>query len=280
MDKTSDYANQSSNKKFQLFIRTSLVAPLIGKSQYNKDYEAFIKLLNMNKFEIYTDSDEFDDILNISNPHELEIITKKYTNVTDLQTNLLEVQNFLYSDYMIEKCKKYMICTFGKTNEHVVLDRYLEVSGVSKVNSSDKYFMTVKIFESEYFDVILTGTPDCITTDNRIVEIKNRVHTFSKHIKECDMVQLQLYLNMYNLTRGTLVEGMIYSESDIRINTFEVEKDAELFEQVKECIVRICILLYFLLKDESLYLIFEKKSNVDKSNFIMKNLKIINDMFI
>lgn len=277
MNTTSGCARE--NNKLQLFIRTSLVAPLIGKSQYNKDYEAFIKLLNMNKFEIYTDSEEFDDILNISNPHELEIITKKYTNVNDLQNSLLEVQNFLYSDYMIEKCKKYMICTFGKTNENVVLEKYLEISHVSKVISSDKYFMTVKIFESEFFEVMLTGTPDCITNDNRIIEIKNRVHTFSKQIKECDLVQLQLYLNMYNIDHGTLVEGMIHSSNDIRINTFEVKKDVELFEQVKECIIRICILLYFLLKDEWLYSLFEKKSNVDKSNFIMKNLKIINDMF-
>ena len=39
-----------AEQKLHLFIRTSLVAPLIGKSQYNKDYEAFIKLLNMNKY--------------------------------------------------------------------------------------------------------------------------------------------------------------------------------------------------------------------------------------
>lgn len=268
-----------TEEKLQLYIRTSLVAPLIGKSQYNKDYEAFIKLLNMNKYEIYTDKDEFEEILNLKDKYDLEIITRKYNNVYELQQKLNEIQNFVYSDSIIEKCKKYMICTFGKTNEKQVLDYYLQTTNNKKDNNMDKQFLSVKIFESKYFDVILTGTPDCITIDNKIVEVKNRVHTFSKSIKECDLVQLQLYLNMYEIQYGHLVEGMIYSDDNIKLNEFVIEKDPELYSSVKECIIRICILLYFLLKDEKLYSIFESKNNIDKSNFILKNLMQINSVF-
>lgn len=65
-----------AEQKLHLFIRTSLVAPLIGKSQYNKDYEAFIKLLNMNKYFIYNDNDEFDNIFSLVSDYENEIIKK------------------------------------------------------------------------------------------------------------------------------------------------------------------------------------------------------------
>lgn len=265
-------------QKIHLFIRTSLVAPLIGKSQYNKDYEAFIKLLNMNKYNIYNDNDEFDNIFDIVTQYELDIITKKYNNIHELQQSLLLIQNFIYPNSIIEKYKKFMICSFGKLNEFLVINKYLTSNNINK-NEQDTNFKSIIIFDSDYFDITLTGKPDYITDDNIIIEIKNRVHTFSKSIKDCDLIQLQLYLNMYDKPIGKLVEGMISSNDDIQLNEFIVYKDEQIFILIKECIIRICILIYFLLKDNILYNIFNSKSNVDKSLFIINNIKKINSMF-
>ena len=52
-----------------------------------------------------------------------------------------------------------------------------------------------------------------------------------------------------------------------------------MFNNIKECIIRVCILLFFLLKDEDLYNNFNNKNNVDKSLFILNNIKKINEMF-
>jgi hypothetical protein len=127
-----------AEQKLHLFIRTSLVAPLIGKSQYNKDYEAFIKLLNMNKYFIYNDNNEFDNILSLVSDYENEIIKKKYTNINDLQKSLIEIQNFIYPDSILEKYKKYMICSFGKLNELLVLDKYLKINNINKYEQDNK----------------------------------------------------------------------------------------------------------------------------------------------
>jgi hypothetical protein len=265
-------------QKLHLFIRTSLVAPLIGKSQYSKDYEAFIKLLNMNKYCIYNDNDEFHNIFNITSDYENKIIKKKYNNINELQKSLIEIQNFIYPNSILEKYKKYMICTFGKLNEYLVLNKYLEINNIIN-NEQESNFKSIIIFDSDYFDITLTGKPDYIIDNNIIIEIKNRVHTFSKCIKDCDLVQLQLYLNMYNIEIGKLVEGMVYSEDNIQINEFTIYKDENMFINIKECIIRVCILLFFILKDESLYNIFNNKNNVDKSFFILNNIKKINEMF-
>lgn len=267
-----------AEQKLHLFIRTSLVAPLIGKSQYNKDYEAFIKLLNMNKYFIYNDNNEFDTIFSLVSDYENEIIKKKYTNINDLQKSLIEIQNFIYPDSILEKYKKYMICSFGKLNELLVLDKYLKINNINKYEQ-DNNFKSIVIFDSDYFDITLTGKPDYIENDKTIIEIKNRIHTFSKNIKECDLIQLQLYLNMYDIQMGKLVEGMIYSDNKIEINEFNIIKDENMFNNIKECIIRVCILLFFLLKDEDLYNNFNNKNNVDKSLFILNNIKKINEMF-
>ena len=278
----NDDTNFITNKnKMVIYVRSSLVASLIGKSQYNKYYEAFIKLLKMNKFSIYNDSYEFDDMLKNSSPYEIDILTKKYNNIFEIQEQIYKIQRFNYSESIIEKYKKYIICSFGKQNELNVLNTYLANNNQNIVTNDikNKEFMSKNIFEGKYFDIVLSGTPDYVDQDNNIIEIKNRIHAFSKSIKECDHIQLQIYLNMFNTEKGKLVEGMIYSENDIKLNSFDVTKDENIFNNIKECVIRICILLYFLIKDEQLYETFNSKNNIDKSNFIVNNMKKINKYF-
>lgn len=274
---TSNLLKENGNKT-TIFVRSSLVASLIGKSQYNKYYETFIKLLKINKFSIYNDNYEFEDILNT----DFDILSKTYSNIYEIQNQLYNLQKLKYKESIIEKYKKFIICSFGKQNELNVLNEYLSSINQKQINNDikNKEFTSNKIFECDYFDIVLSGTPDYIDENGTIIEIKNRIHAFSKSIKENDYIQLQLYLNMFNCNKGKLVEGMVHSKTDIKLNIFEIEKDEKLFLYIKECIIRISILLYLLIKNENLYKIFNSKSNIDKNNFIVNNMNTINSFFI
>lgn len=258
-------------QKIIISIRSSLVASLIGKSQYNKDYESFIKLLHMNKYNLFHDKDEFDNILPTNDKDIDCILNTKYNNIIELQDKLTELQTMNLSTNVLDHCKKYIICSFGKQKEYDVLKYYLESKDIKFVKST-KQFISNTIFKSKYFDIYLTGTPDYISYNNEIIEIKNRVHTFSKQIKECDYIQLQLYLNMYGVDDGRLVEGMVYPNDKIEINEFKVKRDEYTFEIIKQSLIKICILQYYLLTDEKLFQLFNTKNNIEKSNFIVNNL--------
>jgi len=281
------------NKPINIYIRTSLIASLIGKSKYNDDHEAFTKLLEMNKNNNFTDSNDLYEINTLFNDKlqfkdDFQLVTNNYENIITLQNALKSIKHSPnITSILIEKCKKYMICNFGKIHENDVLMTYAKLHNIEF--NTEKLFKSMKIFSCKYFNIIITGTPDAITSNNEIIEIKNRIHTFSKIIKDCDYIQLQMYLNLYEFDIGYLVEGMIYfneqeliktqnmNEKNIQLNTFIVKRDKIYFKQVINNIVRVSIIIYKLLDNEILYNKYIQKSAIQKSQFIYNHINKINN---
>lgn len=269
------------SKYIKIYIRTSLISSLIGKSKYNRDNEAFTKLLEMNKTQDFSDMNDLDEIKDVlkNDVEQLNLIMKEYKNIIELQESINNIKECIKYELFLEKCKKYMICSFGKSHESNVLNKYIEQS--SKTCIKGKLFKDMEIFKCKHFSIIITGTPDAITDNNEIIEIKNRIHSFSKSIKECDYIQLQTYLNIYNYQYGTLVEGMIIDENngDININSFELERDNMFFKRIKTSLVKICVIVYKLLIDQEAYQEYLNKNDMQKCQFIYKHLKLINQVF-
>lgn len=250
-----------------IYIQTNLVAGLIGKSHFNKTIDSFVNLLNINTkgyFNLHGESTINDHIVDsyISNlclPHD---------NVNDVKKALDSIAILDVPIHLAEQLKKHVICSFGKRNEKVLIQKYFNIT----VNP--KQFKSIEIFKCKYFNVILNGTPDLIDK-NTIVEIKNRIHSLSKTIKDCDYIQLQIYLNMFEVENGKLIEGIIMSNDIIESNTYEIRRDKLEYEQICKQLIRPCILVYKLITDTKLRMYFDSISKIEKNAFINSHFEYI-----
>jgi len=74
----------------------------------------------------------------------------------------------------------------------------------------------------------LGGKIDGLTTENELIEVKNRVRAFFKTIKEYEKVQIQTYLYLLRLKKGYLVESLVKNKGEVpKINVVETEFDDE-----------------------------------------------------
>lgn len=257
--------------KIDIQIQANLVAGLIGKSNFSKIIDSFIRILNINAYnmtETYGEHTINDSIYYTY----LETIPAKHENIIDLKNTLEAISHFNTPLCIQEKLKKHVICSFGKRHENKIIRVYLKNNSAKKNTS----FKSVNIYSCKYFSITINGSPDYVDESGTILEIKNRIHSFSSQIKECDYVQLQIYLNMFKSESGKLVEGMILSEDEIKINIHDTQRDPLAYQSICNKLILPCILLYKLIIDSRLRLYFESLNKFNKNIFININFYLFN----
>lgn len=259
-----------NSKKQIIYIQVHLVSALLGKSHFNKTIDSFIRILNINAHGMFDTHGEYNN----------ENTFKQYLDKFNLpHSNVYEVRNALESIKTMdiplnvrEKIKKYIICSFGKKHEKTIIQKYIK----DLKYSCNRSMCSKQIFDCKYFSIILNGTPDYIDSNNTFIsEVKNRIHSLTKTIKECDRIQLQIYLNMFEIENGNLIEGMILDNDKIATNVYELKRDKEEYKLICCNIIKPCILIYKLLNDKSLRLYFESLSKLEKNIFINNNFELI-----
>lgn len=234
-------------------IFASQIATFISKNQHMNFLNLFISIL-INCFpevkENFSDQD-FVNIKNIRNIrkyqrinlnkiqakyrisvfHELLNLIKKINSIEDLReqqtiyiNNLKEKINFSDEDiaFLESTVPSILNKLFGKKNEKSAIEYFRKNNGkiVSPIDMRSKYICTYSNVE-----LYIIGKIDAIKPDGTIMEIKNRVYKFFSEIREYEWIQVQAYLEIYNLEKAELLEYMKKNElEELKIKEIPREK--------------------------------------------------------
>lgn len=260
-------------------IQTNLIAPLIGKSHFNKSVDSFIKILNINTnhaTNMYGENIQMDSFLDTY----IENLQLQNENVKDVRRALDSSRLEGLSLHRLDKLKKHIICSFGKKHEKTIIDKYKEINELIEISDNRK-FCSKTIFKCKHFDIVINGAPDYIAllkSQHTIIEIKNRIHSLSTSLKECDYIQLQIYLNLFEVQNGKLVEGLIADANDIQLNIFDVQRNEQEYKNICNQLVLPSILLYKLITNKDMRAHFYSLNKIEKNNYISNNLEIISKL--
>lgn len=115
---------------------------------------------------------------------------------------------------------------FGCRNEGRGIDAFTRITGKTIQDKQTKLvyeFATTKMTNGEIIQWNITGKYDGLTTDNEIVEIKNRQRKLFNTIRDYEMCQLQMYLYMLNCNVAYLVE-VLGGKTDNQVNVLQTGK--------------------------------------------------------
>lgn len=144
--------------------------------------------------------------------------------VDSIKTDIKKMTTLTKANVSTEEIKKLVSeatnTRFGNFQEAGAIKTF--ESQCDKKVSSGQCRLTYKIGEFNGADWVLVGKIDGMTTDNEVVEIKNRVKKLFKQLRDYEEPQIRTYMSlMNNAPKGFLVENL-RSPSGNQINTIEV----------------------------------------------------------
>lgn len=160
-----------------------------------------------------------------------EVLSANKTQDTkELQQKQKEVVNDLKKDTSLsaddkETLTKLMTSMsnrrFGTRKESSSISEYERLTNKT-VQRVGKYFTKTvdTVNNCSTYELLPTvvwnfrGKIDGLTTDNELVEVKNRVNCFFKTIKNYEKVQIQTYLYLLDLEVGFLVESLVKKKGE------------------------------------------------------------------
>jgi len=128
--------------------------------------------------------------------------------------------------------KRNLYTNYGTASEHHALVKVRETLGINA--HPDPGFYKDKIGEvaGGTVDVWIGGKIDAITEDRSLViEIKNRIRRLFYKVPFYEIVQLQCYLHLLDVSRGAVVECLTTAPETSTINVVPVRRDRELWNE-------------------------------------------------
>ena len=143
---------------------------------------------------------------------------KRATNFTPEQKQFLE-----------EATRTRVFQHHGTRKEDSTLDQWCTQNGKDAHKPTKKFTLQV------HPEVTLNGYIDGITTDDELVEIKNRAGgRLFNEVRDYEMAQCQAYLRMLKIDRGFLVECLRQEGREPKLNTIPFTRDDEFWEDTIE----------------------------------------------
>ena len=249
----------SSNKLKKVKIPVSNIAPLIGFDNYNNfpkivcelwrkyDRETFNKLeklMQQKEIDIATDSEA------------RRIIRADSKNNTDFMSQIKQINSQTGTSEHLQKRQKIVIDKIKKTdslgkegqeslikqivsstnkrhginNESSVLKKYEAQTGQTIKDGQQSIFYKVDEDTELGIEWQLHGKYDGLTTCGRLIEAKKRQKGLFKSLRDYEKVQIQTYLHMKGVAKGSLVES--YSTKDeCLIHIIDVDYDKKYVEE-------------------------------------------------
>jgi len=225
----------------------------IWKQLYNDDYKKIEYLVRKNGNACSLDSNikkikmlETKSGTNINTSNMITNINQQFNSSSK---NLVENQSQIASEIkscnkLTEEEKNKMVklmnsatnVVYGTRNENRGLTAFTNITGKIILDRQTKLiyqFDTSTLPNGDKVEWNITGKYDGVTTDDEIVEIKNRQSCLFNEIRDYEMCQIQMYLYMLNVKIGYLVEVLgAKSESDNQINILQTEKIDDYFDLV------------------------------------------------
>jgi hypothetical protein len=126
--------------------------------------------------------------------------------------------------------KRNLYTNYGTAFEHHALSKVRETLGINA--RVDDTFYKMHICDVDDVPLWVGGKIDAITEDRTIViEIKNRIRRLFYRIPFYEIIQLQTYLHLLDVSRGAVVECLT-TPGDTLINVVPVRRDKDLWNEV------------------------------------------------
>ena len=246
----------SSNKSMKIILYSSQLASFIGRNVHTNPNKIFNKLYENNfggiiknmgldgelKNSIIGDGSTIDNICSkLENNRDLR---KKLDNIcqrnlstigvkreaAELERQVMEEKGLNENDKVLLKkaMDGYTNKKYGTIREVNALDIYKEKMNcdvVTKIDSRCK-----KICEYRGIELILISKIDAITMDGVVVEIKNRMYKLFNEVREYEWLQVQAYLEVYNLEKGELVEYLKVGDGEMSVK--EIMRDRRFWNEI------------------------------------------------
>lgn len=153
---------------------------------------------------------------------------------------------------------------YGKKHENPALEMYCDLYKTNVVGHQK--FLKKKIAFSDSIDWYITGKVDGIRDDNILVEVKNRVNKLFHTLKQYENSQIQIYLHMFHLNRGHLVESIKINDKR-EINVIEVSYQPEVWKDIKTKLKIFIDFFYHFATSSELQLFFLTKSDKEINKY-------------
>ena len=171
--------------------------------------------------------------------YNINAIQNKSSKVLELQQNKI-AKNIDGLQQLSNKEKqelKYLVNSatntrFGISNESKGIDIFTQKTGKTIESSQGRQVLTFHTDDINGYIFEFVGKCDGITSDNKVVEIKNRQKKLFGEVRDYEMCQIQTYLHMIKLNKAYLVEVLPgNTASTTTHNIIEVDKDPDYFTQ-------------------------------------------------
>lgn len=241
----------TSKPKRKIVLFASEIAGLIGKNPYepiekcwNKVYQRIVKdgeeILVKNNIKVAkTDQQIIEDITTKNNVN-LSVPTfqsRKFATLADLSHDKKKIIAEIETNSTLNESDKKILKKsvesqlqkdFGTKEEKSVTDIAEELIG-KPIEKTNRFVMRT-LFETPSMEWCVGGRVDGKTSDNEIVEIKNRMRKLFYQVKGYEHIQLMIYLFIHKSNGGYLVEGF-KTQKELLTNHNFVKYDEKLFEK-------------------------------------------------
>jgi len=240
----------------RIFLYSSQLASFIGRNEHTNSCRIFNKLFEKYYQDKLSTINLMDKVKknNVGDSGNIDLISSKLENNKDLREkldNLCKTSNSSFAmkktaDEMVKKIleteklskddetilKKaadgYTNKKFGTIKEENVVDVYkkrMKIDLVTGIQSRTK-----KLLDYEGNELWLISKIDAMKYDGTVVEIKNRMYKLFDEVREYEWLQVQTYLEVYNLENAELVEYLKIGDGEMRIN--EIRRDRKYWEEI------------------------------------------------
>jgi len=125
--------------------------------------------------------------------------------------------------------KRNLYTNYGTASEHHALVKFRETLGINAV--PDDTFYKMHIADVDGVPLWIGGKIDAITEDRGLViEIKNRIRRLFYKVPFYEIIQLQTYLHLLEVSRGAIVECLTMPGDSV-INIVPIRRDKDLWTE-------------------------------------------------
>ena len=240
----------------KIFLYSSQLASFIGRNSHTNTNRIFNKLYEKFYEEHLTKLKSLEKIKdkNIGDGSAIDNISNKLVNNKDLRVKLDNLCKNNFSSFTMKKeaenlvnkvleteklsveeqnilkkaAEGYTNKTFGTIREDNVVDLYRKRMGVEVVTKLQSRYK--KVYEFEGNELWLISKIDAMKMDGTVLEIKNRMYKLFEEVREYEWLQVQTYLEVYNLESAELVEFLNIGDGEMKIN--KIERDRKYWEEI------------------------------------------------
>lgn len=234
----------------------------IWKKLYPADYEA-TELIVRGRGDSCSTDNNYKKLATLqkksgTNVNVINMVSAANQKRHSSSSTLIENQTSIESEIkdcskLTEEQKKQMVSlmnsatnvVYGCRNEGRGIDAFTNITGKIIQDKQTKlvyYFHTDTLADNQIVEWNITGKYDGLTTDNEVVEVKNRQRRLFNEIRDYEMCQIQTYLHILKSDKGYLVEVLGGKKGeDNQINILETVRQVDYYDLViKSHLLEVC----------------------------------------